>query len=161
MKTGSIKQLRQRDPGRRAFASWAACGLLLSAAIPAQVQAEDAQAALSPSGEYSVYETEAAQTPPMGWNPWNAFRTDVDEEKIRGSAEALVNNGLAQLGYRYVNRYRRNANVLRALVYLNREPVVGDRLSLHSIAASEYLLERSLRHVPLFRKSRRSLLRLS
>lgn len=103
MKTGSIKQLRQRDPGRRAFASWAACGLLLSAAIPAQVQAEDAQAALSPSGEYSVYETEAAQTPPMGWNPWNAFRTDVDEEKIRGSAEALVNNGLAQLGYRYVN----------------------------------------------------------
>ena len=103
MKTGSIKHMRQRDPGRRAFASWAACGLLLSAAIPAQVQAKDAQAALSPSGEYSVYETEAAQTPPMGWNPWNAFRTDVDEEKIRGSAEALVNNGLAQLGYRYVN----------------------------------------------------------
>ena len=54
MKAGSIKQLRRGGAGSRAMASWAAYGLLLSAAIPAQVQAEDAQSSLSPSGEYSV-----------------------------------------------------------------------------------------------------------
>lgn len=39
----------------------------------------------------------------MGWNSWNAFATDIDEDKILGSAQALVNSGLARLGYRYVN----------------------------------------------------------
>ncbi|MAG57678.1 MAG: hypothetical protein CMJ83_15415 [Planctomycetes bacterium] len=26
---------------------------------------------------------ELALTPPMGWNSWNAFETDIDEKKIR------------------------------------------------------------------------------
>lgn len=58
---------------------------------------------LSPTGRFSTYATAAAPTPPMGWNPWNAFRTDVDEAKVRGSALALVDTGLAAKGYRYVN----------------------------------------------------------
>lgn len=45
----------------------------------------------------------AAKTPPMGWNSWNAFRTDVDEAKVMGAAQALVDDGLAKLGYVYVN----------------------------------------------------------
>ncbi len=45
----------------------------------------------------------AAKTPPMGWNSWNAFRTDVDEEKVMGAAQALVDEGLSKLGYVYVN----------------------------------------------------------
>ena len=45
----------------------------------------------------------AAATPPMGWNAWNAFRTDVDEDKVMGVAQALADNGLAKLGYVYVN----------------------------------------------------------
>ena len=45
----------------------------------------------------------AAKTPPMGWNSWNAFRTDVDEGKVMGAAQALVDDGLAKLGYVYVN----------------------------------------------------------
>ena len=45
----------------------------------------------------------AARTPPMGWNSWNAFRTEVDEAKVMGAAEALVDDGLAKLGYVYVN----------------------------------------------------------
>jgi hypothetical protein len=49
--------------------------------------------------------TSAAQapTPPMGWNPWNAFHTEVDEAKIMAVAEALKRTGLADAGYRYVN----------------------------------------------------------
>ncbi len=45
----------------------------------------------------------AARTPPMGWNSWNAFRTEVDEAKVMGAAQALVDDGLARLGYVYVN----------------------------------------------------------
>ncbi|MDV6330828.1 NPCBM/NEW2 domain-containing protein [Asticcacaulis sp. 201] len=45
----------------------------------------------------------AAKTPPMGWNSWNAFRTEVDEDKVMGAAKALVDEGLAKLGYVYVN----------------------------------------------------------
>jgi alpha-galactosidase len=44
-----------------------------------------------------------APTPPMGWNPWNAFHTEVDEAKIMANAEALRRTGLAEAGYRYVN----------------------------------------------------------
>jgi alpha-galactosidase len=58
---------------------------------------------LAPTGRFSVYPTRAAQTPPMGWNPWNAFRTDVDEAKVRGVAQAMVDTGLADKGYRFVN----------------------------------------------------------
>jgi alpha-galactosidase len=39
----------------------------------------------------------------MGWNPWNAYRTEVDEEKIMAVAAKLVSTGLAAKGYRYVD----------------------------------------------------------
>lgn len=44
-----------------------------------------------------------APVPPMGWNPWNAFRTEVTEAKILAVAEKLKSSGLADAGYRYVN----------------------------------------------------------
>jgi hypothetical protein len=58
---------------------------------------------LAPSGKWTGDHGGAAATPPMGWNSWNAFRTDVDEAKVLGAAEALVKSGLAKKGYRYVN----------------------------------------------------------
>ena len=39
----------------------------------------------------------------MGWNSWNAFRTEITEGKVIGSADALVASGLAKAGYVYVN----------------------------------------------------------
>jgi alpha-galactosidase len=48
-------------------------------------------------------ESRAALTPPMGWNPWNAFRTEVSEDKIMAVAAKLKSAGLADAGYRYVN----------------------------------------------------------
>jgi len=44
-----------------------------------------------------------ALTPPMGWNSWNHFGCDIDEELIRETADALVNTGLRDAGYIYVN----------------------------------------------------------
>lgn len=58
---------------------------------------------LAPTGRWTAYTAGRAQTPPMGWSSWNAFATDIDEEKIVGSAQALVDSGLARKGYRYVN----------------------------------------------------------
>src|SRR6187551_543059 len=59
--------------------------------------------ALQPSGTFSVRESKAAATPPMGWNPWNAFRTEIDEGKVFAAAEKIKRSGLADAGYRYIN----------------------------------------------------------
>ena len=39
----------------------------------------------------------------MGWNSWNAFRCDINENLIREVARALVDPGLRDAGYKYVN----------------------------------------------------------
>lgn len=39
----------------------------------------------------------------MGWNPWNAFRTEVTEAKILSVADALLRDGLAESGYQFIN----------------------------------------------------------
>ncbi|HEX7621159.1 MAG TPA: glycoside hydrolase family 27 protein [Anaerolineales bacterium] len=43
-----------------------------------------------------------AATPPMGWNSWNMFGPNLNEEAIRGAAEAIVSSGLKDCGYEYV-----------------------------------------------------------
>jgi alpha-galactosidase len=42
-----------------------------------------------------------APTPPMGWNSWEAFRRDFDEDVIKAEADALVSSGLRDAGYNY------------------------------------------------------------
>ncbi|KXN82791.1 putative alpha-galactosidase D [Leucoagaricus sp. SymC.cos] len=44
-----------------------------------------------------------ARTPPMGWNPYNAFSCDTTEQQYRTGAQNLISLGLSQLGYQYVN----------------------------------------------------------
>ena len=44
-----------------------------------------------------------ALTPPMGWNSWNHFGCNIDETLIRQTADALVDTGLRDAGYVYVN----------------------------------------------------------
>lgn len=44
-----------------------------------------------------------AVTPPMGWNSWNQFDCDIDEELVRQTADAFVSTGLRDAGYVYVN----------------------------------------------------------
>ncbi len=44
-----------------------------------------------------------ALTPPMGWNSWNCWGCAVDQEKIQASARALVETGLIDHGWSYVN----------------------------------------------------------
>ena len=42
-------------------------------------------------------------TPQMGWNTWNKFACKIEEKLIRDSIDALVNTGLKDLGYNYMN----------------------------------------------------------
>ena len=44
-----------------------------------------------------------AQTPPMGWNSWNAYGCGVTGAKVESAADDLVKTGLARRGYTFVN----------------------------------------------------------
>lgn len=44
-----------------------------------------------------------ALTPPMGWNSWNKFACNVDENMIRQMADAMVSSGMKDVGYTYIN----------------------------------------------------------
>ena len=69
-----------------------------AAAQPGAAQAEAplAAAAAAPPGV-------AAATPPLGYNSWNAFHTNLDDNVMRKVADALVSTGLAAAGYSFVN----------------------------------------------------------
>jgi hypothetical protein len=80
--------------------SWVRIGAAVLALAAAPGSAKDP---LAPTGRWTANERGAARTPPMGWNSWNAFGTRITEDKVMGAAQALVDTGLAKLGYTYVN----------------------------------------------------------
>lgn len=41
-------------------------------------------------------------TPPMGWNSWNTFTWDINEELIRQIADTFVTDGYKDAGYEYI-----------------------------------------------------------
>lgn len=44
-----------------------------------------------------------AQTPQMGWSSWNKFQGNINENIIKGIADAMVSSGLRDAGYTYIN----------------------------------------------------------
>lgn len=42
-------------------------------------------------------------TPPMGWNSWNAFGLTVTQDQIRAVAQTMIDQGLIDHGWSYVN----------------------------------------------------------
>lgn len=44
-----------------------------------------------------------ALTPPMGWSSWNCWGHDVSQEKVLSSAKAMVEKGLINHGWQYIN----------------------------------------------------------
>lgn len=43
-----------------------------------------------------------ALTPQMGWNSWNKFGTDINEQMVKEMADALVSTGLRDAGYNHI-----------------------------------------------------------
>lgn len=44
-----------------------------------------------------------AKTPPMGWNSWNKFKENINDQLIREIADAMVSSGMRDAGYEYIN----------------------------------------------------------
>lgn len=44
-----------------------------------------------------------ALTPPMGWNSWNCWGCSVTAEHIKETADAMVESGLVNYGWQYIN----------------------------------------------------------
>jgi len=40
--------------------------------------------------------------PPMGWNSWNCFQADINENKIKEIADIMVSSGMRDAGYEYL-----------------------------------------------------------
>ncbi len=43
-----------------------------------------------------------APTPPMGWNSWNTFALNINEQLIKDVANALAKSGMQEAGYAYI-----------------------------------------------------------
>lgn len=44
-----------------------------------------------------------ALTPPMGWNSWNCWGLSVSDERLKASAKAMMDKGLIDHGWTYMN----------------------------------------------------------
>ena len=77
-----------------------ALALIVGSAGPLAAQSADR---LTPAGRWTANVHGQAPVPPMGWNSWNAFNSDIDEEKVMASARIIADSGLAAKGYRYIN----------------------------------------------------------
>lgn len=66
--------------------------LLALALLPAPLSAQSVPSASS-----------ALSAPPMGWNSWNKFGCDINEQLIRDVADSMVAKGMKDAGYQYVN----------------------------------------------------------
>ena len=64
--------------------------------------ADDFAPETRPASQAAHPDDALAPTPPMGWNSWNAFETDIDEHKIRQIADAMVDSGMRDAGYTYL-----------------------------------------------------------
>ncbi len=42
-------------------------------------------------------------TPPLGWNSWNVFHENINENQIKEIADAMVSSGLKDAGYVFLN----------------------------------------------------------
>ncbi|QKW09202.1 glycoside hydrolase family 27 protein [Streptomyces sp. NA04227] len=97
-------------PHRRWAVPIAALAVLATSTVTAvQVSAtEAAEAAVSRTTAVTASVTKATDnglgsTPQMGWNSWNAYHCDIDEDKIKAAADRVVALGLRDAGYEYIN----------------------------------------------------------
>ena len=54
--------------------------------------------ALLPLTGYAQKAKELGQTPQMGWSSWNKFQGNINEDIIKGIADAMVTSGLRDAG---------------------------------------------------------------
>ncbi len=77
--------------------------------VPAEATTIEARVRVS-NGKGEIDETvelcigdQLALTPPMGWNSWNVYGSDVTADVVMAMADAMVATGMRDLGYEYIN----------------------------------------------------------
>ena len=84
-------------------------GQILSGFLPAdgewriEIAAENAQGRTVKSVRLTCARDNALRTPLMGFTTWNAFAHDVTQQDMQRTAQQLIDLGLADYGYAYVN----------------------------------------------------------
>jgi alpha-galactosidase len=73
--------------------------LAVLAACGGGTQEPGAPAATSPAMTAAAPDVSLAPVPPMGFNTWNKFGCNVDENLIRETADAMVETGMLDAGY--------------------------------------------------------------
>lgn len=58
---------------------------------------------LSTSTTLTSLHAQSVEPPTMGWSSWNTFAVNISEDIIKGQADAMVNQGLKDVGYMYIN----------------------------------------------------------
>lgn len=74
----------------------------LAAGLTALTLALGGLATAAPATAASPTVDEPAPLPPLGWNSWNTFYCNINEQMIRQAADAMVSSGMAAAGYQYV-----------------------------------------------------------
>jgi alpha-galactosidase len=70
-----------------------------------------------------------ALTPPMAWNSWNVWAENVDQDKMKAAVDAMIQSGLADHGYQYVNiddTWEADRNAVGAIQTNNKFPNIKD-----------------------------------
>lgn len=86
-------------PSRRAAAVAAGLAVL---ALVAACRGSRADKPAAPAAASASPSAGLASVPPMGFNTWNKFGCNVDERLIRETADAMVETGMLDAGYRYL-----------------------------------------------------------
>ena len=79
-----------------------------------------------------------ALTPPMGWNSWNKFGCDVNEQMIRGIADGMAASGMKRIPHRGVCPNRAEPRVVAPIVFqiVDAPLCVGERILVFMAATS-------------------------
>lgn len=52
---------------------------------------------------YVMSDGSTGKLPTLGWNSWNAYNCDINEDHFLDAAHAMIDAGLKDAGYNYVN----------------------------------------------------------
>jgi alpha-galactosidase len=97
-----IREREGDDDGRRSVFDSPAYGAKRGRMITMTRFASFLMALLAATIVYGQKFEGLAPTPPLGWNSWNTFETEIDEALIRQTAEAMIANGMQAAGYNYI-----------------------------------------------------------
>jgi alpha-galactosidase len=58
---------------------------------------------VSTAGPAAALDNGEALTPPMGWNNWNSFGCEINQQDVIDTIDLFVSTGLRDAGYEYIN----------------------------------------------------------